>query len=98
MIHPVRCSNAPVLFESLGSLVLRPVALNRKSISRLLTAAGREKFLNTEVGYDELAIDGHNYDGTSCHQGVNVASGSTITWHTDGSDTSSGWEICFRAN
>jgi hypothetical protein len=53
---------------------------------------------NTEACCDHLTIDGHNYDGTSCHQGVNVASGSTITWHTDGSDTSSGWEICFRAN
>jgi fibronectin-binding autotransporter adhesin len=53
---------------------------------------------NTEACCDHLTIDGHNYDGTSCPQGVNVASGSTITWHTDGSDTSSGWEICFRAN
>jgi hypothetical protein len=41
------CHTIIYLFESLGSLVLRlvPVALNRKSISRLLTAAGREKLL-----------------------------------------------------
>eukprot|EP01047_Picozoa_sp_COSAG01_P045310 COSAG01_NODE_4163_length_5278_cov_155.844951_3_plen_461_part_00 len=53
---------------------------------------------STEESYDILNIDGHKYSGTNCPQGVILASGSTIRWHSDGDtipDSNPGWKICF---
>jgi hypothetical protein len=49
---------------------------------------------STESGYDRLTVNGVQYSGTSGPNGVQVAAGSTITFTSDGSVTSSGFEIC----
>lgn len=50
---------------------------------------------DTESDYDILTIDGQDFSGSSCPEGVEVAPNSTITWQSDGSVTHSGWKICF---
>ena len=49
---------------------------------------------NTESGYDQLTIDGVDYEGTDCPEGVDLTEGSTISWVSDGSMSGDGWEIC----
>jgi hypothetical protein len=43
---------------------------------------------------DHLRIDGANFEGTSCPEGVSIAEGSEISWTSDGSVAGDGWEIC----
>ena len=48
----------------------------------------------TERGFDMLVIDGSQYDATNCPEGVRLSEGDEITWRSDGSVASDGWEIC----
>jgi hypothetical protein len=45
-------------------------------------------------GWDSLTVNGNQYCGTTGPGGVQVAAGSTITFTSDSSVTSYGFEIC----
>eukprot|EP01052_Picozoa_sp_SAG31_P033851 SAG31_NODE_3880_length_3789_cov_8.522764_1_plen_662_part_00 len=49
---------------------------------------------DTESRYDYVTIDGTQYDGNQCPSMVHVSPSSTIAWHSDGSASGAGWEIC----
>ena len=51
----------------------------------------------TEAGFDMLNIDGIDYHGTNCPTGE-LASGTLISWVSDGSVAAVGWEICVDVN
>lgn len=51
----------------------------------------------TESGFDRLVIDGHTFTGRGESRGpagIRISDDSDITWHTDGSVSHGGWEIC----
>jgi len=57
---------------------------------------------NTESYYDKLWIgptysSGTYYSGTTGPSGVSVTSGQQMTWDADGSQQSTGWELCLTA-
>ena len=49
---------------------------------------------STEQGYDKLTVAGTQYQGTSGPTGVYVSSSMSITWSSDNSQESTGWNIC----
>jgi hypothetical protein len=49
---------------------------------------------HTESYHDWITIGGTRYSGTSGPSNVIMAAGQTLHWHTDGSQTRSGWTIC----
>ena len=49
---------------------------------------------STESGFDEIVIDGIEYEGTSGPDGLAVDQSTSIYWSSDGSVQYSGWEIC----
>ena len=49
---------------------------------------------STEGCCDKLTVNGYQYSGTTGPGGVQVYSGATITFTSDGSATYSGFEIC----
>ena len=51
---------------------------------------------DTEKNYDKLTVNGVVYSGSSGPSGVSVSAGATITWLSDSSSTSSGFEICLQ--
>jgi hypothetical protein len=58
----------------------------------------RATAFDTESGYDYVTIDGTKYDGSggalATTTGVAVSDGETVSWHTDSSHQTSGFEIC----
>ena len=49
---------------------------------------------STEASYDVLTVNGVGYSGTSSADTAVVAWGN-ITWSSDSSVSSGGWELCF---
>ena len=49
---------------------------------------------DTESCCDKVTIGDRQYSGHSCPEGAVIEEGSSISWHSDGSVTRQGWEIC----
>ena len=49
---------------------------------------------NTETSFDQLEINGRDYDGNNCPEGIGLTGSSQIHWSSDGSVNGDGWEIC----
>ena len=68
-------------------------------IERPGSGGAKATAFDTERNYDYVTIDGHQYSGSGgalapYAAGVAVSDGERIAWHTDGSYTLSGWELC----
>ena len=68
---------------------------------RALTAAASEikpwTHIMLQVGYDYVTILGVQYEGTRGPRNIQVQSGQTFSWLSDGSVVNSGWTICWTA-
>jgi hypothetical protein len=95
-------SSGPCTVQNNGQCVGRPSGYGQNERCTITVLApvtlGSCPVFDTESGYDRVTIDGTDYDGTHCPQGVSVASGSSIIWDSDGSVVGSGWEICSTAS
>jgi hypothetical protein len=70
------------------------------TVSARTTVYSTTDGFDTESEYDYVSIDGREYDGsggTLSSNGVAVSPDSEILWHTDGSETRKGVEICTSA-
>lgn len=52
------------------------------------------QIFDTESCCDKVTIGDRQYSGNSCPEGAVIEEGSSISWHSDGSVTRQGWEIC----
>ena len=50
---------------------------------------------STENGYDQLTVNGESYSGDSL-EGKSFVAWTNISWHSDGSASGSGWELCLE--
>ena len=81
-----------------GQCVGRPDGYSNNEVCSITTSSsqvlGPCPIFRTESGYDHLTIQGAEYDGTNCPQGIQLDASSMIEWYSDGSVGGDGWEIC----
>ena len=96
--HSFRVDSGPCELVEGGVCVGRPNGYSNSeecsiTVSGSMTLGACPVF-HTEAGYDMLVVDGREYDATNCPRGVELSRGDQITWISDGSVASDGWEIC----
>merc|ERR1719420_1360980 len=72
---------------------------NTEFCSITLTSGGlvTAEAFNTEHDYDYIILAGVRYEGSSGPHAV-LPAGSMLEWFSDGSETRTGWRLCYGAN
>ena len=81
-----------------GLCVGRPYGYDDNELCQITAAStqvlGACPVFDTEQNWDHLTIQGAEYDGDNCPQGIQLDAGSVIEWYSDSSASGGAWEIC----
>ena len=93
-------NSGPCTILQSGQCVGRPNGYDSNEVCQITVTSsqvlGACPIFDTEASWDHLTIQGADYDGDDCPQGILLDAGSVIEWTSDWSSNGDGWEICIE--